>query len=100
VFITNQKAISGELDSGHDDKGEKGEDEGGEDGDDQSDDEDVSGTGHNAARNDNNDMAWVDKYILETRRDGGRLTEMSVLKTYKVSDYFCGPSPLFGPTWC
>jgi len=30
-------------------------------------------------------LAWADKFILETRRKGGRQTENSVLKLWKVS---------------
>jgi hypothetical protein len=30
-------------------------------------------------------LAWADKFILETRRKGGRQTENSVLKQWKVS---------------
>lgn len=92
VELSYRKAINGEPDSGHGDEGdlEMGEDEGEEDGEDQQDNEDVGGTGHNAttitANNDN--MAWVDTYILNTRRNGGRLTETSVLKTYHVSNSF------------
>jgi hypothetical protein len=29
-------------------------------------------------------LAWADKFILETRRKGGRQTENSVLKQWKV----------------
>ena len=29
-------------------------------------------------------LAWADKFILETRRKGGRQTENSVLKLWKV----------------
>jgi hypothetical protein len=29
-------------------------------------------------------LAWADKFILETRRKGGRQTESSVLKLWKV----------------
>jgi hypothetical protein len=92
VEMSYRKAINGEPDGGHSDEGdsEKGEYEGEEDGEDQQDNEDVGGTGHNAATitANNDNMAWVDTYILNTRRNGGRLTETSVLKTYHVSDSF------------
>ncbi|KAH8977851.1 hypothetical protein EDB92DRAFT_1821996 [Lactarius akahatsu] len=39
---------------------------------------------HRAAADD--DMAWVDTFILNTRRTGGRQTETSVLKMYKASN--------------
>jgi cobalamin biosynthesis protein CobT len=102
VELSYQKAINGEQDDGHGNEGEKGEDEGQEDGEDQQDDENVEGTQHDAsaANADADDgMAWVDTFILDTRRSGGRLTEISVLKTYKVSDCFFlvrGPLPLSG----
>jgi hypothetical protein len=90
VELSYRKVINGEPDSGHGDEGdlEMGEDEGEEDGEDQQDSEDVGGTGLNATTADNDNMAWVDTYILNTQRNGGRLTERSVLKTYKVSDCF------------
>jgi cobalamin biosynthesis protein CobT len=102
VELSYQKAINGEPDNGHGDEGEKGEDEGQEDREDQQDDEDAEGTQHDASAadaDDNDDMAWVDTFILNTRRNGGRLTETSILKTYKVSDclfLICGPSPSSG----
>lgn len=83
VELSYQRAIDGEQDGGSEE--EDGEDEGGEDGEDQQDGEDAFGMGHHADDNDNDDMAWVDTCILNARRKGGRQTEMSVLKTYKVS---------------
>jgi hypothetical protein len=32
-------------------------------------------------------LAWVDKFILDTRRKSGRVTENSVLKLWRVRNY-------------
>ncbi|KAH9008640.1 hypothetical protein EDB85DRAFT_1835586, partial [Lactarius pseudohatsudake] len=58
------------------------EDEDGNGGEDPQEDGDAGNTGDLAAADDN--MAWVDTFILNTRREGGRQTETSVLKTYKA----------------
>jgi hypothetical protein len=84
VESSYQNAINGELNgSGGNEEEEIGEDVYEEGVGAQQDDEDAGSTGHPAA-DDDDDMAWVDSFILKTRRSGGRQTETSVLKTYKV----------------
>ncbi|KAH8982068.1 hypothetical protein EDB92DRAFT_1804851, partial [Lactarius akahatsu] len=77
-----QKAINGEPGGSGEEDGE--EDEDGDGGEDRQEDEDVGSMEHRAAADD--DMAWVDTFILNTRRTGGRQTETSVLKMYKASN--------------
>ncbi len=86
VESSYQKAIDGEPDGA-------GSEEDGEDGEDRRGDEDAGGTGHHA----DDDMAWVDTFILNARRKGGQQTEMSVRKTYDVSNrgLVRRPSPSF-----
>jgi hypothetical protein len=69
----------------------RGEDEGEEDEEDQQNNENAGGMGHDAHNVDNN-MEWIDAFILETRRKGGRQTETPVLKTYKVGNHRLGSS--------
>ena len=71
VESSYQNAINGEPDGGSGEEEEDGEEDGG-------DQQLNEGAGVNS-------MDWVDSFILNTRRTGGRLTETSVLKTYKVS---------------
>ncbi|KAH9037627.1 hypothetical protein EDB85DRAFT_587592 [Lactarius pseudohatsudake] len=75
-----QKAINGEPSGSGEEDGE--EDEDGEDGEDPQEDEDVGSVEHRATADD--DMAWVDMFILNTRRTGGRQAGTSVLKMYKA----------------
>ncbi|KAH9026139.1 hypothetical protein EDB85DRAFT_1816892, partial [Lactarius pseudohatsudake] len=72
--------INGEPGGSGEEDGE--EDEDGDGGEDRQEDEDVGSMEHRAAADD--DMAWVDTFILNTRRTGGRQTETSVLKMYKA----------------
>ncbi|KAH9027170.1 hypothetical protein EDB85DRAFT_1819778, partial [Lactarius pseudohatsudake] len=72
--------INGEPGGSGEEDGE--EDEDGDGGEDRQEDEDVGSMEHRAATD--NDMAWVDTFILNTRRTGGRQTETSVLKMYKA----------------
>ncbi|KAF8267002.1 hypothetical protein EI94DRAFT_1731730 [Lactarius quietus] len=68
-----QHAIDGEPNGG---RGAQPEDD--------QEDDDVGGMGHHAIADNDDGMAWVDSFILNTRHSGGRQTEMSVLKTYKA----------------
>ncbi|KAF8257292.1 hypothetical protein EI94DRAFT_1709286 [Lactarius quietus] len=87
-----QHAINGEPNSG-DDEEEEGDDDGMEDGgaqqEDDQEDDDVGGMGHHPIAGNDDSMAWVDSFILNTRRSGGRQTETSVLKTYKYAATRC-----------
>jgi hypothetical protein len=59
-------------------------DGGGDDNDDEEEDKDKE-EGEDEANEGGGTMDWVDNFILNTRRKGGRQTETSVLKLYKVS---------------
>ncbi|KAN0129105.1 hypothetical protein V8E53_013101 [Lactarius tabidus] len=89
VEASYQNAINGELDSSGGNKdGEMGEEEGEGDRGAQQDDNNMGGMGcHAAAANDNknnNNMAWVDLFILKTQCSGGQQTKTLVWKTYKA----------------
>ncbi|KAH9000115.1 hypothetical protein EDB92DRAFT_1812540 [Lactarius akahatsu] len=82
VESSYQKAINREPDSdGGEEDGEE-EDEDRKGGEDPQEDGDAGSTADLAAAE--NNMAWVDTFIFNTRREGGRQTETSVLKTYKA----------------
>jgi hypothetical protein len=69
--LTFQQAIDG----GGDDDNDEGDD----------DEEEDQEEGEDEANEGCGTMDWVDNFILNTRRKGGRQTETSVLKLYKVS---------------
>jgi hypothetical protein len=73
-----QHAVRGDVDE---EEG-NGEDDDDDDDDDPPDDEHLDSTEHTGV---NDAMAWVDKFVLTTRRNGGQQTETSVVKLYKVS---------------
>ena len=66
--IVLQQAVDGDLDDNGDDEGDDDNNDGEE--------EDYTNEGYT--------IGWVDSFILDTRREGGRQTETSVLKLYKV----------------
>jgi hypothetical protein len=74
VELTYQQAINGNGDDDDDDDSEDDEDEA---------DLDQGNEGNTECIGDA--MGWVDSFIFNTRRKGGRQTETSVIKLYKVS---------------
>jgi hypothetical protein len=100
VELTYQRAIDGTGDEDHKDNEDNGgEDDGDEGRLDQGNEDDVARVG--------DAMGWVDAFIFNMRCNGGRQTEASVLKLYKVSTLRGSPWPLRAhrlasgmATWC
>jgi hypothetical protein len=75
----NTDEVEGSEDSDSDEEGQNDEDLGDED-----DSQVVVDNVRTSSSSATSALAWADKFILETRRKGGRQTENTVLKQWKV----------------